>query len=76
MSSIIYFRSVTVIYMGSQQDLKLGEYEMHKPKQVPTKQPVPQFKVRSSVSAGGSVESCMKNLDYWKKAYDARCLLK
>lgn len=49
---------------------------MHKPKQVPTKKQVPQLKVRSSVSAGGSLENCMQNLDYWKKAYDARCLLK
>ena len=36
----------------------------------------PQLKVRSDVSAGGSIEACMKNLNYWKDAYDARCLLK
>jgi hypothetical protein len=40
-----------------------------------TKKLAPQLKVRSNVSAGGSVEACMKNLKYWKDAYDARCLL-
>ena len=36
---------------------------------------VRQFKVRTNLAAGESVEACLKNLDYWKKEYDKRCLL-
>ena len=49
---------------------------MEKQKQVPAKKQAPQLKVRSDVSVGGSVEACMKNLNYWRDAYNARCLLK
>ena len=51
---------------------------MEKQKQISTKQQehAPQIKIRSSLSAGGSVEACMKNLKYWRDAYNERCLLK
>jgi hypothetical protein len=53
----------------------LGVYKMENKDKKFTKKLAPQLKVRSNVSAGGSVEACMKNLKYWKDAYDARCLL-
>jgi len=35
--------------------------------------PKPALKVRSGVSAGASLDACMKNLNYWKNAYTKRC---
>jgi len=34
---------------------------------------VPQFKVRSDLTAGESVEACLKNVEYWKNDYLKRC---
>jgi hypothetical protein len=39
-------------------------------------QPIPQVKVHSGLSAGASLESCLSNLDYWKKAYEQKCLFR
>jgi hypothetical protein len=38
--------------------------------------PVRQLRVRTNMVAGESVEACMKDLDYWRNAYNERCLLK
>jgi len=34
---------------------------------------IPQFQVRSNLVAGESVEACLKNVDYWQKAYIDKC---
>jgi hypothetical protein len=50
---------------------------MEKQKQMtpqPPKKQAPQIKVRSNVSAGGSLENCQDNLAYWQKIYNQRCL--
>lgn len=36
-------------------------------------QPAPQFQVRSGISAGASVESCLQDLYYWQKEYYQNC---
>lgn len=36
----------------------------------------PQIRIRSNVSAGGSLENCQANLEYWRKIYNQRCLFK
>jgi len=47
---------------------------MLKHKQEAKKQSVNSaLKVRSGLSAGGSVAACTKNLNYWKNAYIDRC---
>jgi len=33
----------------------------------------PQMNIRTSVSAGASLENCLQNLDYWKKEYSKMC---
>ncbi len=45
---------------------------MEKQKQSHSK-PVPQLKIRSSLAAGGSLDSCMQNLAYWQKRYNQQC---
>ena len=30
---------------------------------------IPQFRVRTNLIAGESVDACMKNLEYWRKQY-------
>jgi hypothetical protein len=34
---------------------------------------VPQFKVRTGVSAGESVEACVNNLNYWRNELYKKC---
>jgi hypothetical protein len=38
-----------------------------------TAQPAPQLQVRSGISAGASVESCMQDLAYWQNSYYNKC---
>ena len=33
----------------------------------------PQFRVRSTVTAGESVDACLNNVDYWQKVYVDKC---
>jgi hypothetical protein len=37
------------------------------------KETVPQFQIRTDLSAGASVESCMQDLAYWQNAYAQMC---
>ena len=37
------------------------------------KEQVPQLQVRSDLSAGASVQSCLDNLAYWEKQYYKMC---
>jgi len=37
---------------------------------------VQQLKIRSSLTAGASLENCQENLAYWQKRYNQMCLLK
>jgi len=39
----------------------------------PKRDYVPQFQVRSDLSAGASLDACLKNLDYWHKEYNKMC---
>lgn len=39
------------------------------------KTPAPQLKVRSNLVAGGSLENCQQNLEYWQKIYNQKCLV-
>ncbi len=39
----------------------------------PPKAHTPQLKVRSSVSAGASLQNCLQNLDYWRNQYHKMC---
>ena len=34
---------------------------------------VPQFRVRSTLIAGESVDACLNNVDYWQKVYVDKC---
>jgi hypothetical protein len=36
-------------------------------------QPAPQFQVRSGITAGASVESCLEDLYYWQNQYYHKC---
>ena len=33
----------------------------------------PQFRVRSTLIAGESVDACLNNVDYWQKVYVDKC---
>jgi hypothetical protein len=33
----------------------------------------PQFRVRSTLIAGESVDACLRNVDYWQKVYVDKC---
>ena len=35
--------------------------------------PAPQFKLRSGILSGASVQSCMNDLYYWQNAYYQKC---
>jgi hypothetical protein len=34
---------------------------------------VPQFRLRTDLIAGESVEACLNNLDYWTKQLEKKC---
>jgi hypothetical protein len=34
---------------------------------------IPQFRVRSNLTAGESVDACMNNVAYWQKQYVDKC---
>lgn len=36
-------------------------------------QPAPQFQVRSGISVGASVQSCLQDLYYWQNEYYHKC---
>ena len=36
-------------------------------------QPTPQFQVRSGITAGASVQSCLEDLYYWQNEYYKKC---
>ena len=36
-------------------------------------QPAPQFQVRSGITAGASVESCLQDMYYWQNQYYQKC---
>ncbi len=36
-------------------------------------QPVPQLKVRSSLTAGAAPDQCLKKLQYWQDVYTQKC---
>jgi hypothetical protein len=38
-----------------------------------TVRPAPQLQVRSGVTAGASVESCLQDLYYWQNEYYKKC---
>ena len=42
-----------------------------KPKK--TNKNTPQFRVRSTLIAGESVDACLNNVDYWQKVYVDKC---
>ncbi|MDI6695296.1 MAG: hypothetical protein QME21_09630 [Anaerolineales bacterium] len=42
----------------------------------PRRGETPQLRVRSNLSAGESLEACLRNLDYWQKAYREQCILR
>jgi hypothetical protein len=47
---------------------------MEKTKQMSKKEASkPALRVKSGLSAGASLNACMKNLNYWKNAYTERC---
>ncbi len=49
---------------------------MEKQKQLHRQAPgvrIPQLKVRSNVSAGGSLQSCQEDLAYWQQQYAKMC---
>ena len=48
---------------------------MEKQKQ-PKRKPVPQLKTRTSLAAGGSLDSCLQNMNYWQKRYTQMCRLR
>jgi hypothetical protein len=48
---------------------------MEKQKQ-PNRKPVAQLKIRTSLAAGGSLDSCLQNMDYWQKRYAQMCKLR
>ncbi|MFM8323100.1 MAG: hypothetical protein ACKOC5_19490 [Chloroflexota bacterium] len=39
-------------------------------------QPTQQIKVHSGLNAGASLQACLVNLDYWKKAFDKNCMFR
>jgi hypothetical protein len=49
--------------------------KMDKQKQ-PNRKHVPQLKIRTSLTAGGSLESCQQNLNFWQKRYSQMCRLR
>lgn len=34
---------------------------------------VPQFRLRTNLIAGESVEACQRNLDYWRNMLEQKC---
>jgi len=39
----------------------------------PRRDSTPQLKIRSSLTAGASLQNCLQNLDYWQKQYHKMC---
>jgi hypothetical protein len=59
------------VYLLTEQE----NMQMEKPKQPNTRR-VPQLKIRTSLTAGGSLENCQQNLSYWQKRYAQMCRLR
>jgi hypothetical protein len=48
--------------------------DQHNPILTPSqKEPVPQLQIRTDLSAGASLQSCLDNLAYWQKQYTKMC---
>jgi hypothetical protein len=56
-------------------NLNQENVQMEKQKQ-PNNRRVPQLKTRTSLAAGGSLDNCLQNLNYWQKRYNQMCRLK